>query len=292
MWGEVETAISAALGEPFRVRSATAVGGGCINDAHCLSDGRRSFFVKTNTADRLGMFSAESAGLDEIRRSNSLRVPAPLSYGGSEAQSWLVLEYIEMASPEPTTYSELGEQLALMHSHSAPVFGWTRDNTIGSTLQPNTQTSNWVTFLRERRIGYQLELAQARGAPPGLQDRGRRLLLELPAFFSDYQPEPSLLHGDLWGGNWSCDSQGKPVLFDPAVYYGDREADLAMTELFGGFNDSFYQSYGNAWPLDPGYGTRKVLYNLYHILNHYNLFGGGYARQALDMVDSLLSEIS
>jgi protein-ribulosamine 3-kinase len=291
MWDAIEAAISEASGEAFRVESAAALAGGCINDAHCLSDGRRRFFAKSNKADGLAMFSAESEGLNEIRRSNTVRVPAPLCHGSSKGLSWLVLEFIEMGNPGATTHSDLGEQLALMHSHSAATFGWTRDNTIGTTPQVNTPTSNWVTFLRERRIGYQLALAHARGAPPELQDRGQRLLLELPKFFSNYQPEPSLLHGDLWGGNWNCDTQASPVLFDPAIYYGDREADLAMTELFGGFDERFYQSYRNAWTLDPGYSTRKVLYNLYHILNHYNLFGGSYARQAMGMVDTLISEI-
>jgi fructosamine-3-kinase len=123
-----------------------------------------------------------------------------------------------------------------------------------------------------------------------LQQLGDRLLADLPRFF-DEMPQPSLLHGDLWGGNWASDSDGNPVLFDPAVYYGDREADLAMTELFGGFDDRFYQSYRQTWTIDPGYSTRKVLYKLYHILNHFNLFGGGYVRQAQGMVDSLIAEL-
>ena len=158
--------------------------------------------------------------------------------------------------------------------------------------QNNHQTQDWIAFQREHRIGFQLQLAGKNSAPATLLDRGQRLLQELPALFTDYQPQASLLHGDLWGGNWGCSEDGVPVLFDPAVYYGDREADLAMTELFGGFDDRFYQSYRQVWTVDPGYKTRKVLYNLYHILNHYNLFGGGYARQALGMVDALISEIS
>ena len=179
-----------------------------------------------------------------------------------------------------------------MHRVCARAFGWDRDNTIGSTPQVNTADADWVSFLREQRLRYQLDLARANGADAGLLDGGERLLDALPRFFDSYYPHPSLLHGDLWGGNWSADAEGQPVIFDPAVYYGDREADLAMTELFGGFDDRFYHSYRQAWPLDAGYNSRKVLYNLYHVLNHYNLFGGGYARQAQGMIETLLAELS
>jgi fructosamine-3-kinase len=178
-----------------------------------------------------------------------------------------------------------------MHRHTAISFGWTRDNTIGSTPQINRPGQDWVAFFRDRRLGFQFDRAAKQGAPTALLARGERLLDDLTGFFAAYQPAPSLLHGDLWGGNWSCDGDGNPVLFDPAVYYGDRETDLAMTELFGGFDDRFYQSYGQAWTIDPGYSTRKVLYQLYHILNHFNLFGGGYARQAQGMIDSLIAEL-
>jgi fructosamine-3-kinase len=178
-----------------------------------------------------------------------------------------------------------------MHRHTADRFGWSRDNTIGSTPQINHTDEAWTTFFRERRLRFQLDLAASRGAPAALIDRGARLLEGLPGFFSVYQPAASLLHGDLWGGNWGCDGDGQPVLFDPAVYFGDRETDLAMTELFGGFDDRFYQSYRQSWAIDPGYSTRKVLYNLYHVLNHFNLFGGGYARQAQGMIDTLIAEL-
>jgi fructosamine-3-kinase len=136
-----------------------------------------------------------------------------------------------------------------------------------------------------------LALAGRNNAPAKMVDRGQHLLELLPALFSDYHPRPSLLHGDLWGGNWEADGDGSPVIFDPAVYFGDREADIAMTELFGGFDRRFYQAYESAWPLDPGYRIRKQLYNLYHILNHFNLFGGGYARQAEGMIESLLAQL-
>ena len=138
---------------------------------------------------------------------------------------------------------------------------------------------------------FQLDLAERRGAAARLLSQGERLLLDLPVLFDSYQPVASLLHGDLWSGNYAYLPSGEPTLFDPAVYYGDREADLAMTELFGGFGADFYAAYNNAWPLDSGYRTRKTLYNLYHILNHFNMFGGGYLGQAQRMMDSLLSEL-
>ena len=181
------------------------------------------------------------------------------------------------------------EQLAAMHAHTAAGFGWDRDNTIGATPQPNQWTRDWVTFLREQRIGHQLGLARDNGLPAATHDRVERVQSALPRLFDVYQPQPSLLHGDLWGGNWAVESGGHPVVFDPAVYYGDREADLAMTELFGGFDRGFYEAYRRTWPLDPGYDVRRDLYQLYHILNHFNLFGGGYAGQVRALADRLLA---
>ena len=291
-WQAVAEGISRALGHSFTVRSARTVGGGCINEAVCLEgSGDQRFFVKLNRAELLPMLEAEAAGLEAIRGTESVRAPRPVAMGTDGGRCWLALEYIEF-DPSPSGASALlGERLALMHRATSNTFGWHRDNTIGSTPQPNPPGQDWVSFWRDQRLGFQLHLASQRGAPAGLIDRGDRLLGSLPDFFSAYRPAPSLLHGDLWGGNWAADSEGQPVIFDPAVYYGDREADLAMTELFGGFSDRFYQSYRYCWDIDPGYATRKVLYNLYHVLNHFNLFGGGYARQAQDMIDELLANL-
>jgi fructosamine-3-kinase len=285
-WGAIEKDISRETGTVFRATQAHSLGGGCINEAACLEGDGRRFFVKLNTPQRLAMFAAETEGLEEMLSSGSIRVPQPVCYGSDEAHSWLVLEYIEFGPADQTTSAQLGEQLAAMHRCTIEHFGWKRDNTIGATPQVNSPEKSWVDFLREHRLRYQLELAEANGASSRLLDRGLLLLEALPAFFETYNPLPSLLHGDLWGGNWGADNAGQPVIFDPAVYYGDREADLAMTELFGGFDDRFYQSYRHAWAIDPGYSSRKVLYNLYHVLNHFNLFGGSYAGQALGMVDT------
>ncbi|MDH3990520.1 MAG: fructosamine kinase family protein, partial [Gammaproteobacteria bacterium] len=161
-----------------------------------------------------------------------------------------------------------------------------RENTIGLTPQLNGWSDSWVEFLKEQRLGFQLRLAADNGFAGALQEQGARLLRRLPAWFEDYNPSPSLLHGDLWGGNWaSCG--GEPVIFDPAVYYGDRESDLAMTRLFGGFGRTFYTAYEAAWPLEPGHEARNDIYQLYHVLNHLNLFGSGYLGRAQELLRKL-----
>jgi len=177
-----------------------------------------------------------------------------------------------------------------MHQIRAVRFGWSMDNTIGSTPQINDWTTEWSEFWKKYRFGYQINLAEKNGYSRQLIDKASRLTEECQQFFT-HNPFPSLMHGDLWSGNLSFDEKGRPAIYDPAVYYGDREADLAMTELFGGFNRSFYDAYNQTFPLDTGYPLRKRLYNLYHILNHMNLFGGGYEHQALSMTESLLAEL-
>jgi protein-ribulosamine 3-kinase len=286
----IEAAISAATGRSFVVEQQRSMGGGCINAAEMIEGSGQRYFVKCNSAGYLDMFVAESEGLDEIAATASIRVPHPVAHGVAGGQAFLVMEYLEMGGRN--SGETLGRQLADMHRHTESRFGWKRDNTIGATHQPNSWTDSWTDFLREHRFGYQFQLARRNGFGGKLQRKGERLLGQLDDFFGDYQPVPSLLHGDLWGGNAATLVSGEPVIFDPAVYYGDREADLAMTELFGGFSGSFYSAYREALPLDAGYGVRKGLYNLYHILNHANLFGGGYIGQAEDMLDRLLSEIN
>lgn len=286
----IARSISKATGVAFRIENHQEVAGGCINRSEVLSGAGRRYFVKMNAARRLVMFEAEAEGLAEITRSNSVRVPQPICYGRHADQAYLVLEYLEIGGGSAASDEILGRQLATMHRHTKKQFGWTRDNTIGSTPQINTPETGWVTFYAEHRLRFQLELASEKGYAQGLQAVGEQLLDKLPAFFANYRPQPSLLHGDLWGGNHAALRDGTPVIFDPAPYYGDREADLAMTELFGGFGARFYAAYREAWPLDAGYALRKDLYNLYHVLNHLNLFGGGYRAQARDLIERLLSE--
>lgn len=292
MIAEIATAICQATGETFKPTETTRLHGGDINQAFKLGDGNRTFFVKANQAARLGMFEAEAAGLDEILSTQTLRTPRPVCVGVSGQHAFLVLEYLDLHGRRND--AELGRQLARMHqckpdSNTHP-FGWHRNNTIGSTPQINTWSNDWPSFFGQQRLGYQLRLTQENGYGQTLIDPGEKLIVHLAEFFPDRCPSPSLLHGDLWGGNAGFTSSGEPVIFDPAVYYGDREADLAMTELFGGFGQDFYAAYREAWPLAPEYATRKKLYNLYHILNHLNLFGEAYLPQAQGLIKQLIAE--
>lgn len=287
-WAVIAGHIGKSTGQPFAPQAPRSVGAGCINATAILSDGARGYFVKTNSAARYDMFDAEADGLAELAASRSLRVPTPICWGQTGTVSYLVLELLALHGP--TQGQVAGQQLAALHRTLSPTFGWRRDNYIGSTPQPNTPSRDWVRFWRDQRLGYQLELAASNGYARGLQHAGDRLLANLDTLLG-HQPEPSLIHGDLWSGNLGFLQDGQPVMYDPAVYCGDREADLAMTELFGGFSAGFYAAYREAWPLDPGYSVRKTLYNLYHVLNHLNLFGGGYLDQARAMINRLLAEV-
>jgi fructosamine-3-kinase len=291
IWDDIAHAIGEAIDAPFVIESRRPAGGGCINEAYRIQGKGLAYFVKLNAPERRPMFEAEAAGLAEIARSNTVRVPQPVCHGAGDEGSWLVLECIEFRPASNKGMRELGRDLARMHRATAERFGWRRDNTIGATPQVNTQEADWIAFWRSHRLGYQLRLAAANGHRGRLLEGGERLLERLPAFFAGHNPRPSLLHGDLWSGNAGFTAEGTPVVFDPAVYYGDREADLAMTELFGGFAPDFYAAYEEAYAPDPGYARRKHLYNLYHVLNHLNLFGGGYRARAERMIGELLAEV-
>jgi fructosamine-3-kinase len=291
VWPEITQRIIAVTGRSFHIETIDAVGGGCINQTYCIAGNGQRFFVKINSADGWDVFAAEAEGLQEIRRSDTLRVPQPVGWGHNESHAWLVLEYLDLGVRSDSNPDALGRGLAAMHQFRSNQFGWSRNNTIGSTPQINTRSDDWVSFWRTHRLGFQLQLALANGYRGQLQQLGERLLENVGQFFTGYKASPSLLHGDLWSGNYAYTRAGESVLFDPAVYYGDREADLAMTELFGGFPERFYSAYRHECQLDSGYNTRKVLYNLYHILNHLNLFGSGYRRQAEQMMNYLLAEI-
>lgn len=288
IWGAVASAIRDATQRPFTLRSRAVVGGGSINETYRLEGTDNTcYFLKLNTARHSAMFAAEAAGLDAITATSTLRVPRPIVHGTADGQCFLVLEYLELGSRGDARL--LGTQLAALHRCTNTRFGLGQDNFIGSTAQPNAWADDWIVFWREQRLGFQLRLAAQNGLGGQLQRLGERLLEELPVFFQDYTPQPSLLHGDLWGGNHAFLADGTPAVFDPAVYYGDRECDLAMTELFGGYAADFYVAYRSLWPLHAGYATRRDLYNLYHLLNHANLFGGGYARQAEQTMQKLLA---
>ncbi|MGJ0514443.1 MAG: fructosamine kinase family protein [Methylomicrobium sp.] len=290
-WQALSDRIGLETDRHFHFAAAHPLGGGDINSAYRLQGSDRSYFVKLNRRELVDMFAAEFAGLEEIAETGAVRVPKPVIYGEAGSQAFLVLEFMEFGPSNPQAQRMLGLQLAELHRQKQPYFGWHRDNTIGSTPQINQRSEDWIVFWRERRLGFQLQLAGRNGYLGRLQTQGERLCSALDGLFDGYRPQPSLLHGDLWAGNSATDKQGRPVIFDPACYYGDREADIAMTELFGGYSRDFYQAYNDSWPLDPGYPIRKTLYNLYHILNHLNLFGGGYQRQAENMIMQLLAEL-
>lgn len=262
------------------VREALSVGGGCIANATRIRTDSGDFFVKWSRDEAAAAFQAEAAGLAAMRNSgSSLIIPEPLlaESGTGDAAGVLLLNWIETGDKGSRFWERFGEGLAEMHAHTAGHFGFDTDNFIGRLPQDNTWETSWTDFFRSRRIEPQVELARRRGrwhaswngALEHLMDRLPELL---PA-----DPEPSILHGDLWSGNFMVDAKGDPVLIDPASYHGHREADLAMTELFGGFERRFYEAYNGRWPLSPGYDERREIYNLYHLLNHLNHFGGGYA---------------
>ncbi|MGF1642479.1 MAG: fructosamine kinase family protein [Thiotrichales bacterium] len=289
LWTHIDQAIQIATGESFNTLLRRGAGGGCINQGWFLEGAHRRYFVKLNSAERSEMLAAEAEGLRVLREPAALVVPAPICQGVHGTQTYLVLEHLDLdGRADPIRF---GHALAALHRNTAAAFGWHRDNTIGSTPQYNAWHPDWPTFWQERRLGPQLDLARVRGAPRRLLERGERLREASPTLLGGRTVEPSLLHGDLWSGNWGFTADGAPAIFDPAVYHGDHETDLAMTELFGDPGADFFSAYAERMPIDGGYPLRKGFYNLYHVLNHFNLFGGSYAGQAERMIDRLLAEL-
>jgi len=286
MWIEIAREISQATGQDFTIADRRSVSGGCINQGYRVKGEQAEYFVKLNDANRVEMFAAEALGLKQMSATQTIIVPKPVCWGTVEKNSYIVLQWLDLGGRSNQEWTEMGHQLAAMHRQGInPEFGWEMNNTIGSTPQINTWMSNWADFFAQQRIGYQLKLAQRRGRSfPDLN----RVVDAVRSKLANRQPQASLLHGDLWSGNAALGSDGTPIIFDPATYYGDRETDLAMTELFGGFPKTFYQGYNEAWQLDAGYSQRKSIYNLYHILNHFNLFGGGYGNQAKRIIEKLI----
>lgn len=286
MWTTIAEQISQAIGSPFVIQDRSSVGGGCINQAYRITDGDQSFFLKLNNATQMAMFEAEALGLKEIYDSQTILVPRPVCWGVADSYAFIVLGWLDFGYGKEQSWHHMGENLAAMHRVTSPKgFGWDRNNTIGETPQRNPWTQDWLEFYREHRLRYQFQLANRRGGHFPRQDE---VLSALPELLSGHDPAPALVHGDLWSGNASVTKEGKPVILDPATYYGDREVDIAMSELFGRFPAAFYQGYNAAYPLKEGYDQRKTLYNLYHIINHFNLFGGSYGSQANRMIDQLL----
>jgi protein-ribulosamine 3-kinase len=263
-----------ALGPP------EAVGGGCINT--CVRCG--DYFLKFNRPGFLPQFEAEAFALNALAATGTVRVPGVIGHGLAGEEAYLVLEYLPLRPLTSGAHERLGRELAQLHAHTRPAPGFPIDNAIGATPQPNPPADGWLGFWRDHRLAYMFRLAEAQGYR--FKQAGRlmdRLADLLPAGV-----ENSLLHGDLWAGNAACLPDGTPVIFDPASYHGHAETDLAMTRLFGGFSAGFYDSYHEVRPREPGLERRVALYQLYHVLNHLVLFGGGYRGQAERMIDGLV----
>ena len=286
MWTQIARHIAQTTEKPFEIEKSHPVSGGCINQGYAVSGNGLIYFVKINQANQEAMFAAEALGLKQIHATKTIRVPEPICWGIADKSSYLVLEWLEFGGGDSQSWEKMGRNLAHLHQVSlSDRFGWHCNNTIGSTPQINTISNNWADFFAHQRIGYQLRLAKERGGNFPDEDQ---VIPAISEILSQHQPHPSLVHGDLWSGNAAITVDGEPVILDPATYWGDREVDLAMTELFGGFPAAFYRGYNDVFPLDAGYQQRKTLYNLYHILNHFNLFGGGYASQANRMLQEIL----
>jgi len=272
-------ALRKVFGAELTASAAQNVSGGSISRTGVieLSDGRK-VFIKQNGAGSRGILSAEATGLDALRSAAGPRVPEPFALYEDDRCSYLLMEYVESGRAGGTFWDSFGSAMAELHrSAQGESYGFSSDNFIGSTPQANAAADSWIKFFGERRLRFQIELAEQKGrADRDMRNGVEQIISRLPELLPE--PEhPALLHGDFWGGNFLCDTDGAPVIMDPAVYYGHREADLAMAECFGGFSPRFFAAYDEAYPLAPGYKERVDLYNLYHMLNHLNIFGSGYA---------------
>jgi len=291
-WTLLSETIRQSLDSPFNIINATELNGGDIHSAYRLHTSEGNFFLKLNQPNYAPLLQTEANSLKKLSATNSIRVPEVISQGhlaGKNPQAWLLLSYFELSHKGDD--HQRGRDLAELHHqiHPDKQFGWFENNYIGHTLQQNTWHNDWVEFYGQQRLLPQLKLAAKNQAPKSLLANGIQVFKKLPYFFEDYQPQASLLHGDLWAGNSGFDKAGEPVFFDPASYYGDRETDLSMTELFGGYGTAFYQGYQTVFPINSGYQQRKPLYQLYHLLNHFNLFGRSYLSQVERMIQSLLN---
>lgn len=285
----IQNGLSASLGKVTKIQWVRKLAGGDINQAALIRSGETKWFVKYHEHAPEDMFATEAQALAELLEQGVIKVPSAVAQGTDGKISWLVLEHLELTAMGPV--SLMGEQLAALHDIPREYFGWTCDNYIGTTPQTNARCDNWAEFWSQCRLQPQFAMAESTGTTASLLNKGERLLQSMDQFMQGHQPSASLLHGDLWAGNKAFTLEGQPVIFDPASYYGDRETDIAMTELFGGFDPDFYAAYRAHSPLPDGYALRRDLYNLYHMLNHLNLFGGGYLSRCENMIDKLMAQI-
>ncbi|WP_257669991.1 fructosamine kinase family protein [Parapedobacter tibetensis] len=276
----LEAAIKGVVPNDYQIKSIVSVSGGDINRAYHIKTQSGQYFVKVNDANRaIQLFLAESKGLMLLRESSSsVNAPHTFTVGQAHGDTFILMEWIDMGSKNDAgSQALLGRMVAALHRHHANDFGLDHDNFIGSLLQINTQSADWTDFFIQQRLQKQLDIAQKQLLNTSLQRQFDQLFARLDTLYP--QEPPSLLHGDLWGGNYLIGTNGQPVLIDPAVYYGHREMDIAMTKLFGGFSQRFYAAYHEDYPLQDDWETRIDLWNLYPLLVHFNLFGGGYLSQ-------------
>jgi fructosamine-3-kinase len=274
-----------SLDKKITLQGFSFSGGGCINQGGRLSTSAGTFFIKWNSRSKYpAMFEAEASGLQLLKASSSIHIPGVVSWFEADDFQAILSEYVESKSKSDSYWENLGTSLASLHRNSNNTFGLDRSNYIGSLPQVNDPTPAWIDFFIEKRLVFQLKIAvDGHVLDKNTVRQFERLYLKLSSLLPI--EKPSLLHGDLWSGNVIADESGQPCLIDPAVYYGHREAELAFTTLFGGFDDRFYRSYDEAYPLVSGYDKRIDLYNLYPLLVHVNLFGGGYIRQVKSILE-------
>jgi protein-ribulosamine 3-kinase len=271
-----------------RIISDSSIGGGCIGDSRVVkTDAGNKYFLKSYGTSSGSIIKNEANGLEELAKSNTIHIPQVI-YSDDQ---FLLLEYIEQSS-RVSIFSELfGQRFAKMHKYTSEEFGFYENNFIGATPQINIPKSEkWSTFYWENRLLYQFKLAERNNySSTELHNLFSILENRIESIIEGSEEEPTILHGDLWGGNYIVDEKGEPCLIDPAVYYGHREADLAMTMLFGGFDSKFYNAYDEAYPLKPGWRNRIDIYKLYHVMNHLNLFGASYYSQVISILKKYTS---
>lgn len=285
MWHAISQQLSNVLLFDYKITEKTKIDGGDINECYMISDGEQRYFVKCNNRDFLNKFESEAENLRQLRNTGTVYVPELVHIGYSKQNAFLILNYLASKPLESSKASyKFGVQLAKLHQWGEQKeYGFDNENYIGATLQPNSWSKKWSRFFSEQRIGWQLQLLAEKGIRFGnISD----IVTHIDRRLQHHNPKPALLHGDLWHGNTSNTAFG-PICYDPACYWGDRECDIAMTELFGGFEAEFYQGYESEYPLVADYHGRKPIYNFYHVLNHCNLFGGHY----LDEAEQYLSKI-
>ena len=269
--------------EQTPVTKVNSVTGGDTSLAYVVETVSTKFFLKSSQNRDLSLEASELRGLQELARCKDIKTPRAYGIFSHKSSNYLLMEYLELSSHDNSSMSLLGRNLAKMHKFCSDKHGFCEDNFIGSNPQLNNEYLSWTEFYVQCRLLPQVQMTKNKE----IISATNKLISQIDFFFAGYTPSPSLLHGDLWSGNTASLANGEPVIFDPAVYYGDREADLAMTEMFGGFSKQFYDAYHQEWPIDKGYTHRKKLYLLYHTLNHANLFGGFYIQQAKSLLRDL-----